>query len=53
MPALLTNASVMESYFTRIQFTARELDDTSANCEIVLGPEGRSFEISIQPFTMP
>ena len=53
VPALLTNASVMESYFTRIQFTARELDDTSANREIVLGPEGRSFEISIQPFTMP
>ena len=53
VPALLTNASVMGSYFTRIQFTARELDDTSANREIVLGPEGRSFEISIQPFTMP
>jgi hypothetical protein len=53
MPALLTNARVMESYFTRIQFTARELDDTSANRKIVLGPEGRSFEISIQPFTMP
>jgi hypothetical protein len=53
MPALLTNARVMESYFTRIQFTARELDDTSANREIILGPEGRSFEISIEPFTMP
>ena len=51
-PALMTNASVMESYFTRIQFTARELDDTSASREIVLGPEGRSFEISIQPFIM-
>ena len=53
MPALLTNARVVESYFTRIQFTARELDDTSANREIILGPEGRFFEISIQPFRMP
>jgi hypothetical protein len=53
MPALMTNVGVMDSYFTRIQFTARELDDTSANRNINLGPEGRSFEISIQPFRMP
>jgi hypothetical protein len=53
MPALMTNARVMDSYFTRIQFTARELDDTSANRDISLGPEGRTFEISIQPFRMP
>jgi hypothetical protein len=52
VPALLTNTTVMDSYFTRIQFTARELDDTSADREINLGPEGRSFEISIQPFTI-
>ena len=53
VPALMTNTTVMESYFTRIQFTARELDDTSADREINLGPEGRTLEISIQPFTMP
>jgi hypothetical protein len=52
IPALLTNVHVIDSYFTRIQFTARELDDTSTNREISLGLDGRSFAISIQPFTM-
>lgn len=50
IPALLTNSRVMESYFTRIQFSARELDDTSTNREIPLGLDGRTFEISIQPY---
>ena len=52
LPALLTNVRVIDSSFTRIQFTARELDDTSTNREISLGPEGRSFAISVQPFRM-
>lgn len=48
LPVLLTNANVMDDQFTRLQFTARELDDTSANQSISLDDKGRTFEFSIE-----
>ena len=48
LPVLLTNANVIDDQFTRLQFTARELDDTSANQRISLDDKGRTFEFSIE-----
>jgi hypothetical protein len=49
LPALLTNVQVIDTQFTRLQFTARELDDTSADKVIKLDKSGRTFEFSIEP----
>jgi hypothetical protein len=49
LPALLTNVQVIDTQFTRLQFTARELDDTSADKVIQLDKSGRTFEFSIEP----
>lgn len=46
-PAMVTCLDIAESYIFRIQFSAREIDDTSGAHSIHLGPEGRTYRFTL------
>lgn len=46
-PAMITCLNVADSYIFRIQFSAREIDDTSGAHAIQLKPEGRTYRFSL------
>jgi hypothetical protein len=51
LPALITYTEDDLAYFMRIQFSAREIDDTSAKHSINLDGKPRIFSFSITPYT--
>jgi hypothetical protein len=46
-PAMVTCLDVADTFIYRIQFTAREIDDTSGAHSIPLGPEGRAYQFTL------
>lgn len=46
-PAMVTCLDVADSYICRIQFSAREIDDTSGAHSIPLGAEGRTYAFTL------
>jgi hypothetical protein len=46
-PAMVTCLDVADTYVYRIQFTAREIDDTSGAHSIPLGAEGRTYQFTL------
>lgn len=46
-PAMVTCLDVADTFIYRIQFSAREIDDTSGTHAIPLGPEGRTYKFTI------
>jgi hypothetical protein len=46
-PAMVTCLDIDDSYIFRVQFSAREIDDTSSSHVIKLGPEGRNYKFTI------
>lgn len=49
IPALLTLADTPDAYVFRIQFSGRELDDTSGPHPIPLGAHGRTYRFRVSP----
>jgi len=49
VPAMVTLVDARDGYMFRIEFSAREIDDTSGSHSIVLGPEGRSYRFRLSP----
>ncbi len=49
VPALLTFQNFKESYLFRLQFSGREIDDTSSDHNISLVDYPREYEVSIEP----
>jgi hypothetical protein len=43
----VTCLDVADTYIYRIQFSAREIDDTSGAHSIPLGPEGRAYKFTL------
>ncbi|EFK97393.1 alpha amylase domain-containing protein [sediment metagenome] len=48
-PALLTIVDIANSWFGRIAFSGREMDDTCSGKAIPIGPDGRAFRFAISP----
>jgi hypothetical protein len=46
-PAMVTCLDLMDTFIYRIQFTAREIDDTSGAHPIPLGSEGRAYRFTL------
>jgi hypothetical protein len=46
-PAMVTCLDVADTFIFRIQFSAREIDDTSGAHIIPLGPEGRAYQFTL------
>jgi hypothetical protein len=44
---MVTCLDVADTFIYRIQFSAREIDDTSGTHAIPLGPEGRTYKFTI------
>ena len=46
-PVMMTCLDVADTFIYRIQFSAREIDDTSGAHAIPLGPEGRAYQFTL------